>query len=147
MKILCKTLFDCTATGVTGNFRISAIPFRDNQGKMIENVEQWNYARNQQRNWETLNQLISLRTQPLHVGNIVENNQVWTFEFEVEQPLVYSITGAEGDLSALINECAGVPMITGLGETQTRQNVLIVSGPEQNVWFEPINNQLGATND
>lgn len=142
MKILCKTLFDCSPTGVTGHFRPSSIPFLDNTGKQVSNLTAWNFSRNQQRNWETLNQLISLRTQPVDIQPAVERNGVWQFVFEVEQPLVYSVSGAEGDFGALISECNGVPMIVGLTETKVQDSTLITSGPDANIWFESINTTL-----
>jgi len=67
MRILCRTLFDCSATGVTGHYRPSQVPFEDSAGNTIANQHDWMFARNQQRNWETLNQLISLRTQVFDV--------------------------------------------------------------------------------
>jgi len=142
MKILCKTLFDCSPTGVTGHFRASSIPFDDRVGKPVSDLTTWNFSRNQQRNWETINQLISLRTQPTDVQPANFKDGMWQFVFEVEQPLVYSLSGMEGDFDSLINECAGVPMITGLNETMTDSAVLITSGPDQNIWFEPINTTL-----
>ena len=108
----------------------------------MSDLASWNFSRNQQRNWETINQLISLRTQPLEVSPAQCKDGVWQFKFEVEQPLVYSLTGREGDFDSLINECNNVPMITGLLETKTTSTVLITSGPEINIWFEPINNTL-----
>jgi len=140
MRILCKTLFDCSATGITGHYRASQVPFKDDAGNTINNQHDWMFARNQQRNWETLNQLISLRTQPLSVTPIGNTAGIWQFEFEVEHGEVYSATGHPGDLTGLVNECAGVPMLTGLTENQIEQAVLVTSGPDQNIWFEPINN-------
>jgi hypothetical protein len=35
-----------------------------------------------------------------------------------------------------------VPMIAGLKETQTQHSVLITHGPDQNIWFDPINTPL-----
>ena len=142
MRILCRTLFDCSATGVTGHYRPSQVPFRDGAGNTIENQNAWMFARNQQRNWETLNQWISLRTQPLSVTSLGHNNGVWSFEFEVESSLVYSASGQQEDITVLVNECEGVPMIVGLDETQTQNSVLITQGPDQNIWFDPINTPL-----
>lgn len=142
MKILCRTFFDCSATGITGHFRPSQVPFSDHSGREIQDLSSWNYARNQQRNWETLTQLISLRTQPLSVTSLGQNGGTWSFEFEVESSLVYSTSGQEDDISGLVNECAGVPMITGLTESLTQETVLITQGPDQNIWFEPINTSL-----
>ena len=142
MKIICRTFFDCSATGVTGHFRPSQVPFSDRIGREIQDLQSWNYARNQQRNWETLTQLISLRTQPVSVASLGHASGIWSFEFEVESSLVYSTSGHENDISGLVNECEGVPMITGLTETLTQETVLITQGTNQNIWFEPINTSL-----
>ena len=50
MKFACQTLFDITATGVTGHYKLSRIPFRDRAGQLIHDTESWNRSRNQQRN-------------------------------------------------------------------------------------------------
>lgn len=142
MKILCRTFFDCSATGVTGHFRPSQVPFDDRVGNAITDQRTWNYARNQQRNWETLNQLISLRTQPVSINYLGVFNSCWSFEFEVESDLIYSKTGEQGDLSGLASECDGVPMVLGLNEKYTLDPVLITQGPNQNIWFTLINTSL-----
>lgn len=142
MKIICRTFFDCSATGVTGHFRPSQVPFDHQAGGVVQDQRSWNYARNQQRNWETLTQLISLRTQPISVDSLGHESGIWSFEFEVESGLVYSTSGQENDISGLVNECAGVPMITGLQETLTCETVLITQGADQNIWFDPINTSL-----
>lgn len=139
MKILCRTLFDCSRTGTTGHFRLSQLPFDDRQGKVIDNLQTWTYSRNQQRNFETIMQMISLRAQPTVVQDPTEHNGEWQFEFEVETPGVYSQTGHSDDTSALLAECEGTPMIQGLQETLTTANCLHTSGAEQNIWFETIN--------
>ena len=50
MKYACQTLFDITATGVTGHYKSARIPFLDRAGQTIKNEESWNRSRNQQRN-------------------------------------------------------------------------------------------------
>jgi len=110
------------------------VPFQDGAGNTIANQNAWMFARNQQRNWETLNQLISLRTQVFDVEPVASASGEWRFEFSVEHAEVYNT-----DLSGLIAECAGVPMLTGLTETLTTQYTLVTTGPDQNIWFEPIN--------
>jgi hypothetical protein len=142
MKILCRTFFDCSATGVTGHFRPSQIPFDDRAGHAVTDQRSWNYSRNQQRNWETLNQLISLRTQPLSITYLGAAAGTWSFEFAVESDLIYSETGQQEDISVLVTECDGVPMVTGLDETHTQETVLITQGHSQNIWFELINTPL-----
>jgi hypothetical protein len=118
------------------------VPFDNRAGGVVRDQLTWNYARNQQRNWETLNQLISLRTQPVSVTSLGHSNGVWSFEFEVESGLVYSELGQENDITVLVNECEGVPMIVGLNETQTQHSVLITQGSDQNIWFDTINTSL-----
>ena len=139
MKIRCRTLFDCSATGVTGHFRPGQIPFDDNTGKTINDIDQWSFARNQQRNLETIMQMISLRAQPTIVEKPQCNNNKWEFVFEVESLGVYSLSGKLDDLGALINECHGIPMIVNLNETGIIKPCLITHGPNQNIWFEAIN--------
>lgn len=139
MKIRCRTLFDCSQTGITGHFRPGQIPFADGTGKTINNIEDWSFARNQQRNLETIMQMISLRAQPTITEHPAEVNGIWEFVFEVESDGVYSATGELNDLGALISECAGIPMILHLRESQTQEPCLTVAGPGQNIWFEAIN--------
>jgi hypothetical protein len=140
MKILCRTLFDCTCTGITGNFRVAQLPINDRNEKTIVDQEQWNFSRNQQRNWETLLQMISLRALPTIVKYPTKTDHGWSFEFEVETPGVYSATGDESNTDALLYECAGIPMITGLTENKGLEPQLIVQGVHKNIWFETVNN-------
>jgi len=103
----------------------SATEFTDQQA--------WNRARNQQRNWETLQQLLSLPTQIISATVPVRTLQQWQFEFEVETPEVYG-----PGLVLLQADCDGVPMLTGLDELAVNNRVLIAQGPDQNLWFKPI---------
>lgn len=139
MKIQCRTLFDCTKTGTTGHFRLAQIPFQDNAGQWITNQSDWTRSRNQQRNFETVMQMISLRAQPTVLDDPCEHNGVWQFEFSVENDGVYSSNGSADDTSALLAECQGTPMIVGLLETKTMQSYLNTKLPEQNIWFQTIN--------
>jgi hypothetical protein len=137
MKIQCQTLFDITATGTTGHVKPSRMPYRDLAGTKITDVEQWNRSRNQQRNWETITQLISLRTQ---VDNLQEPTMIqdrWQFEFEVENENLFD-NGIDG-LAVLKTDCSGVPMLTGLNESINIGTVLVI---DKNIWFTiiPINN-------
>ena len=134
MKILCRTLFDCSYTGVTGHYRASQIPFRDRADQTIDNQDQWNRARNQQRNWETLLQIIGLRCQPMDIVTPVPKDRAWQFQFATDAEGVF-----EPDFRSLYQDCAGVPMIVGLAEQIMTEPQLIVVGPGQNIWFESIN--------
>jgi hypothetical protein len=106
-QILCYTLIDITETGVTRG-----------QSKQ----------RDQQRNWETILQVLGLRTQPiiLHppklntyitltpdwdLGEFYEgDHSIWAFSFQAERNDYYDIKQLEDDF----NE---VPVILGLDET------------------------------
>lgn len=140
MKIQCRTLFDCSHTGITGHFRPSIIPFEDQTGRLISDQQDWNRARNQQRNWETIVQMISLRTQPMDISNTSVVDGVWEFSFEIETPGVYSANGNIDNYDSLLSECDGIPMIIGLDETTDLVPKLIATGRKQNIWFSTINN-------
>ena len=136
MKIQCRTLFDITQTGITGHFKPSQLPFDDRAGKLITDLQTWNYSRNQQRNLETISQLLQLRTQIFDLSNPVENNGYWSFEFEVEFEGIYQLNN--DDFGILKQDCDGVPMIVGLSEKYTVTPSLITDGSQQNIWFEII---------
>lgn len=140
-RILCRCLFDITATGVTGHLKSSRIPFRDRAGQDITNEITWNRARNQQRNWETLTQLISLRTQVMDLTVPERFDGAWEFEFATETPDAY---GPADDPTLILRmDSDGVPMLQTLNTGEIMTTQLIVEGPDQNIWFLPIaiNNQ------
>ena len=147
-KVICYTLFDCTATGILNHAKVTQLPLTDRQGKIIADPAALNKARNQQRNWETLTQLISLRTQVMvyaeprilqdvSVATLGLNrraNRVWTFEFGSEFADIYDISGEP--LAALIQDCHGVPLITGLGESvENLEPVISTTGDVINTRF------------
>ncbi len=133
MKIQCQTLFDITATGTTGHVKPSRMPYQDRAGTKILDTELWNRSRNQQRNWETVTQLISLRTQVTGLTEPVKNHQVWQFEFEVENENLF--TNGMDQLAVLKQDCTGVPMLTALDESAEIGTVLTVN---TNIWFALI---------
>lgn len=130
MKIQCQTLFDITATGTTGHVKPSRIPYKDLAGTRITDIESWNRSRNQQRNWETVTQLISLRTQVDNLKEPQRINDRWQFEFEIENKNLFT-DGTDG-MAVLKADCAGVPMLTGLNESAHTGTVLAV---DTNIWF------------
>lgn len=135
MRFRCLTTFDITATGITGHFKSSRIPFVDQSNQEIDDLDSWNRARNQQRNWETLTQLISLRTQISDLSYPERDNNLWAFEFTAESPGAY---GSLNDPTEILRyDSRGVPMIVDLtGGSITEP--LITYGPEQNIWFHPL---------
>jgi len=136
MKFACKTFFDITATGVTGHYKSSRVPFKDRAGQYIQDEIDWNRARNQQRNWETLTQLISMRTQIFELTHPTKIGNCWHFEFAVETPDVFGT--AENPVEILVKDTAGVPMLVNLGNIPDLTPILIVSGADQNVWFNTL---------
>lgn len=133
-RIKCITLFDITATGVRSHYKPSRLPFVDEQGNTVADIGAWNYSRNQQRNWETLNQLISLRALPeeisIPVEKVIDGRKQWEFLFSI--PSLESIELNSDPVGALLHDCKGVPMIIGLGETAGVDQIL---QGQVNIWF------------
>jgi hypothetical protein len=137
MKVRCLTYFDITTTGVKNHFKQSRIPFTDSAGNKINNADAWNRARNQQRNWETINQLISLRALPIDITEPVKTSHngrhAWVFEFVIEQQ--GAVTADNNPIGALINDSNMIPMLTGLDETAMTDQLLI---PNANIFFDVV---------
>ena len=135
--IECKTLFDITATGVRNHYKSSKLPFTSADNQVISDMESWHQARNQQRNWETLVQIISLRTLPEDITVpvcVIENNKKhWKFTFSV--PSIESFYADDNLLGSLFRDCVGVPMISGLNETNNVVLTLTPLGNDANIWF------------
>lgn len=133
IRIKCSTCFDITATGIKNRFNRSKLPLVDATGNTIASDSDWQKARNQQSNWETINQIISLRTLPEHITTPKQVDGQWYFEFTVNDPNTISRNG--NPVAALNEDCSSVPMALGLNEIGNLESVLI---PGQNVWFELI---------
>ena len=129
------TQFDCTATGVTGHFRHNMLPFRDHEGQDIQDQVTWNRSRNQQRNWETILQIIGLYTQAQDISTTEKTDQGWQFEFSTDFDDVFS---AQGDpLGLLKTACRGVPMFYNL-DSQPKTDQL---DPDLNIEFVIVNHK------
>lgn len=136
MRFACQTYFDITATGIIGHCKESKLPFKDRAGQLITDIHSWNRARNQQRNWETLTQLISMRAQIFELLEPVRFNNQWSFEFEVETQGVF---GSSADpVAVLRTDAEGIPMINNLDNSNELPPILITKGTQQNIWFMPI---------
>lgn len=142
MKIVCKTFFDCTHTGVTGSFKPSQMPFVDRANQAVNDYTEWNRSRNQQRNLETILQLIGLNAQPMDISIPQCIDAIWEFEFSVESSDVFAINGSTDPLAGLKQNCTGVPMIVNLTEKIKVEPVLCSQGPDQNIWFRLINTSM-----
>lgn len=133
MKILCRTIFDCRRTGVTGRMRLDNLPFVDQAKQTVSNQSDWIRSRNQQRNYETLLQLFGLRTQPQNITDPVQTEANWEFTFESENENVFLL---EGDaLGCLKQDAENVPMVADIHGVGTASPLI----PGQNIWFELVN--------
>jgi hypothetical protein len=138
IRVKCSTLFDITETGVKNRSYKSQMTFRDRSDHEITTPEDWNRARNQQCNWETINQIISLRTLPENITTPVQDADtgVWHFEFIVVDPASIFCDG--NPVGYLLSDCVGVPMILGLDETAGLSASMVSIGPDANIWFDLI---------
>ena len=94
-------------------------------------------ARNQQRNWETLTQIISMRTQIFDITMPQRDSSLtWRFEFETETAGVYG--DVSDPVSVLRQDADGVPMLLDLDNRRDLPPILVTTGPEQNIWFEQV---------
>ena len=123
--ITCATLIDITNTGV---------------------IKGQSDARDQQRNWETVVQLLSLKTQPLIIrgpkcfdneelaylnfGEFYQGqHKVWAFQFRGERDDFYSFQQLEEDFDL-------VPIILGLDESaRFMLPIFHTSGTLKNIYF------------
>ena len=129
-SICVLTDFDCRPTGVTGHFRTNVLPFVDRLDQSITDFDSWNSSRNQQRNWETILQLIGLYTQPQSISDIRMKNGRWEFEFETEFDDVFRLN--EDPVGLLKQACRGVPIIN-----YVQQQLTALLQPDVNIWFYP----------
>ena len=141
-RIACYTLFDITKTGVLN---------RAKPGTDIEDVTAWYHKRSTQCNFDTIIQIISLRSQPEVVSDPklikIDINQTkfgsdytkykqvncWTFDFEVHHSSVFEDT--ENELGALYSDCDKVPMINTDTNLITVNNYLDLDKATRNIYF------------
>ena len=134
VHILCWTTFDITPTGIKNHYKNRTFPIRDDLGNVIADIDAWTRARNQQRNWETMNQIISLRTLPIEITlpekMIRDGIAIWTFEFQLNN--IEGLGTADDPLGEILKDARDVPMLTGLDETANQLDRIV---PESNLGF------------
>ena len=139
-KLRCITLFDITATGVRGSYKSRRLPTQIDRGEEIPDQLAWARLRNQQRNWDTVNQVISLRVLPENISTpvmqVYAGRRTWSFSFDV--PDSSAVSEGSSPLDLLRKDSEGVPMITGLDEDSVINNTLCCVGPDTNIWFELV---------
>jgi len=134
-RLICRTLFDITRTEVKHAFNIGRLPFQDHAGQQIADHRSWMLSRNQQRNWETLIQILSLRTQPQDIADPhfwLGDNMWWAFEFSIHDVATLALDNRP--YGQIEQDCSMVPMLIGLREQVTVTPMLI---PGINIVFEP----------
>ena len=142
-RIRCHTLFDITQTGVL------------NRSKPIEeDISNWVNRRNTQCNFDTVLQVISLRSQPEVVrvpigvemsdaelelfGFLYSNEKIncWKFDFEIQHPSVFE--NGITPLGALYKDCEGVPMILCDNQHSMCPKFLVTTPELKNIHFEVL---------
>lgn len=144
--ITCYTLFDITQTNVLNRHR----PDMDNE---------FRYKRNTQSNFDTVQQAISLRSQPEIVripektliqfdkftefGFLFEQEEnetypCWSFDFNVQHPSVFY--DGVNELGSLYRDCDQVPMIKCHTEWDKLPTFLDGSDELRNIYFKVLTN-------
>jgi hypothetical protein len=130
------TLFDITATGVIRHPKPTDYNY---QSLLLQ--------RNQQRNWETVQQVLAMRAQiyveqPPQIvktckqfpRKIFKNTQAWGFQFGVEYTEIYG-----DNLQLLFDDCHGIPMILSLTERAAiTEPIIDCWGDYKNIHIEPV---------
>ena len=131
------TLIDITKTDVT---------------KFTPELER---MRNKQRNWETVVQILGLRTQIMRINQLKtetkdlsqhvfgsdyqDKQRVWTFEFEVEFENLY--LNDQDSYAILKKDFAQTPVLLGLDETaKPPMPLFYTDGACKNIYFISISN-------
>lgn len=144
-RIRCYTLFDITHTGVLN--RKAPSSYSDEELKL------WEHRRNTQANYDTLLQVISLRSQPeentisseitvnfkdfKHFGFLFdgeEDQKCWFFDFSIAHPKVF-YNGID-ELGALYDDADGVPVIKTKTTWDKLPEFLDTSPELRNIYFE-----------
>lgn len=144
------SLIDITNTGVLAQYNSTLPTFMDNAKQVVKDKEGWDRSRNQQRNWETLTQLMSMITQPTILQSPIAerdvdlqdynfgytgNHTVWTFMVGAEMSGIFDAGVPSG---RLIDMCNKIPIITGLKETITSEKSMLDTVITPNLYFEKV---------
>lgn len=140
MKIRCVTLYDITQTGV--GRRVSHIA-----QVSIDIIKQ----RNQQINFETILQIVSMRCQPENITTPQCSTQkirryfgtayptkalCWEFTFTVDRPDVF-VNGNQV-LGHLYGDSDGVPMLIKLDESLELPTQINITDKYKNIYYETL---------
>lgn len=139
--IRCYTLFDITATGARQRSCPVDIEPRD-----------WNQKRNQQCNFDTVVQSISIRSlpeilsnprlgldKPAYFGTQYRRPRYWQFDFSVSDVTVWQQN--HNSLYYLYQDCEGIPMIICGTEVKNLPGILLIGEQNRNIYFEVLGNE------
>lgn len=151
-KVECLCLFDITATAINGHQRNIEYPYTSRNGTVINTEQELARARNQQRNLDTILQLLGMRTQifeitePTLITDIPpefawagKDVQVWSFTFEIEPQSQWTVDN--DDFWVLKNDSEGTPMLTGLTENVSLEQWLVTQGNNVNIIYHAQENK------
>ena len=150
-KIRCYTLFDITKTGIINR--------RPPVNGSTEQLVRWEKTRNTQCNFDTIIQVISLRSQPEDItepvkgiatfdettdfGFLFEQEETeqpyWSFDFTISYQGVFN--DGIHELGYLHDDCDSVPMIKVGTEWEKLPSFLDTSPELRNIYFEEIDNE------
>jgi hypothetical protein len=148
ITIRCQTLFDITPTGV-----------KNRRPQDIQGAELSDLIKQQQRqsNYDTVLQVISLRSQPESISQVKKSDILltdtdfgflytsdqddstvssWSFTFTIQHASVFQ--NDDSDLGSLLNDCEQVPMIINLSESVKLTPQLNVDSDLKNIHFEIV---------
>jgi len=148
LKLRCYTLFDITKTGIVNRRNIPVT--------VLEKQSEWERKRNTQCNFDTILQVISLRSQPENITDPIINEinlcefgkfgfmfesieqsiNCWNFEFSVN--FIGIFDNGIHELGYLYNDCDSVPMIHVGTEWDKLPSFLDTSPELKNIYFEVL---------
>ena len=149
-RIKCYTLFDITNTGIPNRkIPTSLTP---------EEVDSWTKRRNTQSNYDTLLQVLGLRSQPEDISPVIKTevnfseidkfgflfesellHPCWSFEFSIFHTSVFD--DGINELGALYSDCDTVPMIKVKTEWDKLPEFLDISPELRNIYFEVLSHE------
>jgi len=149
-RIRCYTLFDITNTNIPNKKKPLNLS--------LDDAKAWELKRNTQTNYDTILQVVSLRTQPENMSDTTkieinfkdfenfgflfeeeENQNCWYFDFEINHKNVFH--DGINELGSLDYDCHEVPIIK-VGTEWSKLPSFIDTSPElRNTYFEIIHNE------
>lgn len=141
-KIEIQTLFDITKTNIVRNYSPALVKSHPT----INTKEEWVKARQQETNWETIIQVISLRSNPVDIkypnvekidlknfGYHMFFGLAWKFSFVIETDSVFH--DGTNPIGLLLDDMNNVPMISGLNDNVVDCNYFKTNDAQTNVFI------------